>query len=443
MKISEYLKTAHQTDQLPNATVADAINPYLGLAGEIGYLLTVLKKEVRGKGQTAEATRASVKDELGDIVWYVSAIAKRTGIDFRRDVLFGNLLRVRNNYTDNNLSPAPLLKSVLKPGGDVAHAIEAGPKIINTFGDYQKLAVRTSKFKSRDALVPFLVQIWNNVGVLLAPFGYSKGPIPSKEIPVIERDKIAKALGDIMWYVAGFANIYTDSLDGVMQANAEKIISAFPSSKQKKRTPLYDEGLGALRQFPRKFNVDFVSQDENTAVMIINGVRIGDPLTDNSYEELEGYRYHDAIHLALIAILGWSPVMRGLMKRKRKGLGNVDEVEDGARAQIVEEMIVKISHTHAIGFGKRKLLDEKEHINLNLLKDIVNLAEGLEVAGDREGFEGCKYWEWQEAILLGFKIYNELRRNHGGRVTLDLNKRAISFSKLKNGQGFRMLMAKP
>ena len=250
-----------------------------------------------------------------------------------------------------------------------------------------------------------------------------------------------------MWYVAGFAHLYKLSLDEIAESNKEKILSAFPSQSQRIPTTLYDddENLGPLERFPRRFNVDFVEFDSKIAVMLINGVRVGDPLTDNAYttengerQLFDGYRFHDSIHLAFAAILGWSPVIRSLMKRKRKSQKQIDEVEDGARAQIVEEMIVKIAHSHAVGHHRNKLLDQKTHINLNLLKDIKMLAEGLEVSGGRKGFEGCKYWEWEHAILEGFKIYNMLRQNRRGRVSVDLNKRSVKFTKFKKSQGTRM-----
>ena len=97
-------------------------------------------------------------------------------------------------------------------------------------------------------------------------------------------------------------------------------------------------------------------------------------------------------------------------------------------------MIVKISHSYAVGHDRERLLDGKQHVNLNLLKQIVGLAEGLEVAGGRKGFEGCKYWEWQEAIIAGFAVYNELRRNAGGTVVVDLNARSVEYKQheLKN-----------
>ena len=427
MNISEYLQIAHTTDRLPTGIPASDINPRLGLAGETGYLLTVLKKEVREDAPTASATIAEVTDELGDMLWYATCIAKRANVEFLDDVIYNNIVRIQNHYTKYNPAPTPLFAELLPRGSKITEAVEQGPRSVTTFNNYQTLAIRASRFaNNKTALVPYLVQIWQNVGDLLRPFGIADD----------EHIDVAKCLGDIMWYIAGFAALYGLSLDDIAEKNARKILSAFPPTSRRIRTLLYDEEFNFLEQIPRSFNVDFFSQDCETAVMLINDVRVGDPLTDNAYttgheenqpETIEGYRYHDAIHLAFAAVLGWSPVIRSLLKRKRKSKKIIDQVEDGARAIIVEEMIVKISHSYAIGHDRDRLLDGKQHVNLNLLKQIVGLAEGLEVAGGRKGFEGCKYWEWQEAIISGFTVYNELRRNNGGRVLVDLNARSITY----------------
>ena len=434
MKVLEYLQTAHSTDRLPTSDSASDINPRLGLAGETGYLLTVLKKEVREDAPTAAATIAEVADELGDMLWYATCIARRANVDFLDDVLYGNIVRIQSHYTDDNLAPTPLFAELLPPGDEIAKAIGQGSRSIATFKDYQNLSFRASCFAdNKTALVPYLVQVWQNVGDLLRPFGITNS---AEGVADSDNIDIARCLGDVMWYIAGFATLYGLSLDNIAEQNARKILSAFPPNNRRTRTLLYDEGLSSLEQIPRHFNVDFANQDSKTAVMLINDVRVGDPLTDNAYttecgedqpESIEGYRYHDAIHLAFAAVLGWSPVIRSLLRRKRKSMEIVDQVEDGARAIIVEEMIVKISHSYAVGHDRRRLLDGKGHVNLNLLKQIVGLAEGLEVAGGRKGFEGCKYWEWQEAIINGFTVYNELRRNHGGTVVVDLDARTVKY----------------
>ena len=161
---------------------------------------------------------------------------------------------------------------------------------------------------------------------------------------------------------------------------------------------------------------------------------VGDPLRDN-LSEVDGYRFHDCIHLAFVAILGWSPVMRDLMKRKRKTNDAVDDVEDGARARIVEEMIVKLAHSYAVGVNKNKLLEGKKRIGFDLLKQIQYLAEGLEVAGGRKHMKAVKYWEWEQAILEGYRVFGDLRFHKEGRLRVDIKNREITFFKLEENEG--------
>jgi len=444
MLVLEYINIAHATDRLPRDSRSD-INPRLGLAGEIGSLLTQLKKEVRDRGETALATKQAVNDELGDIIWYAVTVANRAGLDFQKDVLFGHLDRLRRGHLAIEHAAPHISRSELEPGGRIDRDLtRLGLSAVETFSAYQGLVVLTSKlWGDKAALAPYLVQIWKNSGTLLTLALKTRRGETEDKLPV------AKALGAILWYVAAFAHLYGLPLNDVVSQNASKIVSAFPSNAQKVRTPLFDNDveLNPLEQFPRQFNVDFVAHGNDSAVMLINGVRVGDPLRDNAYKtsnnDIDGYRFHDSIHLAFAAILGWSPVMRNLLMRKRKSQPAVDDAEDGARARIVEEMIAKIAHTHAVGHDRDKLFDEKRYINLNLLKTFVDLAEGLEVAGGRIGKPACKYWEWEEAILSGFKIYNQLRRHGGGRIFVDLINRAVSFTPLEKGQGTRVPVAEP
>ena len=256
MKVLDYLRTAHSTDRLPTGDSASDINPRLGLAGETGYLLTVLKKEVREDAPTADATIAEVTDELGDILWYATCIARRANIDFLDDVLYKNIIRIQNHYTDDNPAPTPLFAELLPPGDKIAGAIEQGPRSIITFKNYQNLAVKASRFaNNKTVLVPYLVQVWQNVGDLLRPFGITNSV---KKITKSDNIDIARCLGDVMWYVAGFATLYNLSLDDIAEQNARKILSAFPPNSQKTRTLLYDDGgcdshmamIGIMQQLP-------------------------------------------------------------------------------------------------------------------------------------------------------------------------------------------------
>jgi len=230
-----------------------------------------------------------------------------------------------------------------------------------------------------------------------------------------------------MWYVAGFATLFGESLGSIVLFNADKVQSMFAPGRP---SPLHDEKDKLLEQFPRRFNVDFVSIDNDTAVMLVNGMQLGDPLRDNAdrseqerHGVIDGYRFHDCVHLAFAAVLGWSPVLRGLMKRKRKSNKAVDDAQDGARAQIVEEMVVKLAHSYAIGVDARTLLHGRKHVTMDLLKLIQVLTGQLEVKTN-------KLWEWEKAILDGYRIFDQLRRSGRGRIRVDLTNRSVSFSKL-------------
>ena len=161
--------------------------------------------------------------------------------------------------------------------------------------------------------------------------------------------------------------------------------------------------------------------------MYLDGARLGDELTDNSADD-DGYRFHDIMHLANAAKLGWSPVLRGLMKRKRKYSSEVDNTQDGARAQIVEEAVVKAVHSEGERIaggsyqnGAAQLFTSKQQIPFGLLKLARRLAKGLEVSKNQ-------YWEWQEAILEGHRLYNALHREGQGTVRVNLSERTLTFS---------------
>jgi NTP pyrophosphatase (non-canonical NTP hydrolase) len=309
-------------------------------------------------------------------------------------------------------------------------AIE-GVKAVESFDSYQRNAARSAVFGGDPAsVIPYLARIWRNSGELLDRLETS-----SPDFSDVERGHITEALGDVMWYVAGFATLYNLSLGAIALSNAEKAQSMFAPPGERTPTELHDEGFGPLEQFPRRFNVDFVSTGAETAVMLVNGLRIGDPLNDNAYQldvgvggVVDGYRFHDCVHLAFVAVLGWSPVVRGLMKRKRKSNKKIDDAEDGARAQIVEEMIVKLTHSYAVGIDRTRLLDGRNRVSMDLLKQIELLTEGLEV-------KKSKLWEWEKAILLGYGIFDRLRRHGRGRVNIDLRNRSVSFSQLEEGEG--------
>jgi hypothetical protein len=299
-------------------------------------------------------------------------------------------------------------------------------KAVSTFNTYQVSSAKSARLgPTNRGLVPYLARIWKNSGDVLDSINLTTAAFTGSE-----RRQVAQALGNVMWYVAGFATLYGLKLDEVVQRNAQKVQSMFMPLKERRPTRLHDDREKLLEQFPRRFNIDFISVDDETSVMLINGMRLGDPLRDNAYQlngaggsEIDGYRFHDCIHLAFVAVLGWSPVIRALMKRKRKSNKQKDDAEDGARAQIVEEMIVKLSHSYAVNVNRNKLLKGRDRVDMDLLKQIQILSVGLEVQTNQ-------LWEWEKAILLGYALFDRLRRERQGRLTLNLTTRDVRFSNI-------------
>jgi NTP pyrophosphatase (non-canonical NTP hydrolase) len=76
MELTEYQSLARTTDQRPESS-GDAVTiPLLGIAGEVGALLTEWKKRIRD-GDSYHLFRSQVKEELGDVLWYLANIASK------------------------------------------------------------------------------------------------------------------------------------------------------------------------------------------------------------------------------------------------------------------------------------------------------------------------------------------------------------------------------
>ena len=151
--------------------------------------------------------------------------------------------------------------------------------------------------------------------------------------------------------------------------------------------------------------------------MIVNGELIGQALSDNSYDP-DGYRFHDVFHLAYAATLGWSPNLRAFLKRKRKSLPLLDEVEDGGRAQIIEEGVSALAFDYA---RDHDFLNGVTKIDSDLLRTIRSMTLHLEV-------RSASATDWEHAILEGFKVWRDVLANKGGEIVVDLNHRSISYA---------------
>jgi hypothetical protein len=109
--------------------------------------------------------------------------------------------------------------------------------------------------------------------------------------------------------------------------------------------------------------------------------------------------------------------LRAFLKRKRKSQPQVDQVEDGARARIIEEAIVAFVFEYA---QRHDFLESVPSVDDGLLKTVRSLTAGLEV-------HRRQLYEWEKAILDGFHVWRAIRKEGGGRIRVDLEARKMVF----------------
>lgn len=105
-----------------------------------------------------------------------------------------------------------------------------------------------------------------------------------------------------------------------------------------------------------------------------------------------------------------------ILIKKRKSDPSKDRVEDGGRAIVIEEGVI----AYVYGQAQPSYFVGVDSIDWALLKTIKNMTVGLEVSRRY-------YWEWEKAILLGYRVWNELRNAGRGCVIGDLYSRTLQF----------------
>ncbi|MDO5980901.1 nucleoside triphosphate pyrophosphohydrolase family protein [Flavivirga spongiicola] len=288
------------------------------------------------------------------------------------------------------------------------------------FSEYQEAAKETIQdHASNDQLsevVPFL-GIIGEIGSVLTQL---KIKLRDGDAYIAYKTKLSEELGDVLWYLSTIATQNNILLDDVVDLNLSKIKDRFLATDPSEYID-FDSNYPASERFPDEFEIEFVTyiEDKKNKLKIIDkrdGKLIGDPLTDNSYED-DGYRFHDIFHYGYLAILGWSPVIRKLLSLKRKSKPLVDENEDGARAQITEELISLFTYHHAL---EHDLLKYSDSVDSGIIKKVQNLVKNTEV-------KNCSGKQWERAILESYRIFNALRENDGGRVLVSKKNRSLIY----------------
>lgn len=388
LSLPEYVLKAKQSYRFEKDSVS-LQKLQFGFFGEVGGLLAFVKKSDRD--HLNESINEAASEEIGDALWYLMMIVDQLGLP-PNDVGSQCLAILSENFGEKERkNSVPVTFRHIDGIVDSHH----GEDSIN----------RTIQLRS----------IANSAGVL-AGHGLEGQSVPTNT------QHIGKILSELVLVCASFEL----HIEEVAKHNLDKISSRWPNDEGRKHAVFFDEDFPEHEVLPRKIEIEFIergTKQKGYVVQRLNGVFIGDPLTDNNNEP-DDYRFHDVFHLAYMAFLGWSPVMRALLKRKRKSSPKIDENEDGARAIITEEGIATWIFNHA----KRHQLYEGIEVGklpYSILKQIQSMVHGYEV-------QACKLWQWELAILEGFKVFRELTMNRGGIVIIDLNERTLVY-KLKEG----------
>ena len=244
------------------------------------------------------------------------------------------------------------------------------------------------------------------------------------------QDRVREELGDLLWYIALLARRLDIDLDEVIEQNLTKNselwlpLSSLP-------LPDYDnhyyDSQKLIRQMRVRFKED-ISSGTPVVYLIYEGElaektkhkskrkqlisQLGDALDDNARVD-DGYRYHDIIHFAHAAVLGWSPVLRALMGAKRRDVDDCDRIEDGARAIAIEEALTAFIFNYMAQFNF-----DTDAISWDLIKHVRRMVRDLEVASQPVA-------AWRITYTQAFSIFRKLYEKKGGVVECDLDRREL------------------
>ncbi|TYK72025.1 nucleotide pyrophosphohydrolase [Comamonas sp. Z1] len=264
-----------------------------------------------------------------------------------------------------------------------------------------------------DLVVP-LLGLAGETGELLSEY---KKHLRDGDSHLLFKARVSEELGDLLWYVANVAAKFDLKLEDVAQANLKKTQGRW--GNQDTGALVFDAEFDEKEQLPRRFEVELsevIVKGRTKIRMRVNGKKIGDDLTDNA-DDPDGYRFHDVFHLGYVAVLGWSPVIRKLLRRKRKSNPQVDEVQDGGRAQVLDEGVAALVFDYA---KEHRWLEGVTDLDYKLLRTVKGVTSLLEV---RERSLG----EWQRAILAGFAVWRQVLEAGGGRILVDQDAKSLTF----------------
>jgi NTP pyrophosphatase (non-canonical NTP hydrolase) len=367
--IGDFDRLTRETDRFGPDEIAPVL---LGLFGEVGSVMAAAKKH-RREGKAFVGYRRAVEEEFGDVLWYFAALCRRLGVGL-------------DSVLVSATSQEGYARSV------AASDVPAGP---------------VSKVS-----VPPIAGVLDNV---LLHLGAAAADLLT----------VAKNSRDVERKLSTFADSFLKSLKvaevsfaEVAYSNVRKVRGRFldPVASE---LPTFDEDFSEDERLPEHFEIVIRERRGGHSILEMNGVVIGDPLTDNIADK-DGYRFHDVFHFAHASILHWSPTFRALIKRKRKSDPRVDEIQDGGRAIVVEEGLSAFVFSHA------KQLDffaGQRSLSFDVLKTVRQFVDGYEV-------DACPLRLWEDAILQGYDVFRRVRGENGGIVSGSRSRRRLEFRSL-------------
>lgn len=363
--LQEYERVIVDTDRFS----IDDISPILlGLYGEVGSIMAASKK-YRREEKAYHAYRDAVEEEFGDALWYFSALCRRVNVEL------AGVFDTASNETGIKIVSANDQENAL-----ISHIITS------------------AQVQSLDSA--------------LIDLGYMAAQLlKTKKDSTNVRDELIQ-----------FARLYLQAIRSmglsftkVLKRNLIKTLGRF-TIPDKKSLPDFDSAFPEEEQLPRHFEIHITQRKSGQSYLRWNGVFIGSPLTDNIHDP-DGYRFHDVFHLALGAILHWSPTFRALIKHKRKSDPVFDEAQDGGRAIVVEEGLTAWLYSYSKGLD---YFEGHDSVSFDALKTIQKFVQGYEV-------DKCPLKLWEDAILQGYSVFRQVRKNNGGIVIGDRENRTISY----------------
>lgn len=111
MKVNDYQKAALRTASNMNEQYPRILNGVLGLAGESGECVDIVKKHLF---HGHELDKEHIAKELGDVAWYLAVAANAIGYDLET-ILQMNVDKLTKRYPDG----FDIEKSIHRKEGDI------------------------------------------------------------------------------------------------------------------------------------------------------------------------------------------------------------------------------------------------------------------------------------------------------------------------------------